>query len=144
MNYISGFQLLLLERFQMATGTGAGMWERKQSDEQWDCSAGHECSTPTCAPPGKLSGRPRAQLSPLAFPPALPLSPFISGCLQSLLQSQGTPAAGRDKGQEERLGVGSAAAPCPTNCPLPLAPAPAQVPRVHPRGRLTKPSWVKK
>lgn len=79
----------------MAIGTGAGMWEGKQSGERRDVSAEPEGSTPhTCSSRARSARKACSQLSPPAFPPALPLSPFISSTLHGAASH---PGENRDK-----------------------------------------------
>lgn len=143
MTYISGFQVLLLEKFQMAIGTRAGMWERKQSTKWWDHSSEPEGSTPhTCSSRARSPRKACSQLSPPAFPPALLVSPFISSTLQRAASHPGETRRKAVKSKERKGWVWAAQpAHCSASCPLPWHPTPAtpvQTPREDPGG-----SWQK-
>lgn len=124
----------------MAIGTGAGMWERKQSTERWDRSAEPKGSTPhTCSSRARSPRKACSQLSPSAFPPALPVSPFISSTLQ---RAASRPGENRGKATKSkgRKGWVWAAQPahCSASCPLPWHP---QQPLLYkPPGRTLEPA----
>lgn len=117
MNYISSFQVLLLEKFQMAIGSRAGTWERKQSTEWCDCSTKPEGSTPHVLLQGKVFKE--GMLSSVSF--CFSSSPtsvtfYLPHAAESHLSSQRESAQDNDKNDkqgEERLGVGKPFLPLP-------------------------------